>query len=79
MIINASVSAALITGWIWRAQCQYRAAQQGPLSKQESSQVVVTGIKAPVIMVVTGTWPHAFHCSPQTQGHCLLAASSAPP
>lgn len=79
MIIHASVSAVLISGWIHRARRQHRAVQQGPLSRQESSQVVVTGIKAPVITVVTGTWPHAFHCSPQTQGHCLLAASSVPP
>lgn len=81
MIINASVSAVLFTGWIRRARRQHRAAQKGRLSKQESSQVVVTGIKAPVITVVTGTWPHAFHCSPQTvspqrtlPASCLICA-----
>lgn len=44
-ITNASVSIVLITGWIRRAQCQHQVARQGPLSSQESSQVVVTGIK----------------------------------
>lgn len=44
-ITNASVSIVLITGWIRRAQCQHQVARQGPLSSQESSQVVVTGIE----------------------------------
>lgn len=46
-ITNASVSIVLITGWIRRVQCQHQLARQGPLNSQESSQVVVTGIKGP--------------------------------
>lgn len=44
-IMNASVSIVLITGWIRRGQCQQQVARQGPLSSQESSRVVVSGIK----------------------------------
>ena len=72
-VTNASVSIVLITGWIRRGQCRQQVARQGPLSSQESSRVVGTGIKGVPL------WPHAFHCSPQTPGQCLLAASFVPP